>query len=81
MSFTSRTVDGFTGAVGNMLLVNIGQGRITNNPGTSITDVDGSLLIPDEESIEMVYCLLDTEGPYIGTGRRSCVQARSKARF
>lgn len=44
----------------------IGQGRITNNLGTFVTDVDGSLHIPDEESIEMVYDVLDTEGLYLG---------------
>jgi len=48
------------------LNLGIGQGRITNNLGTFVADVDGSLHIPDEESIEMVYDLLDTEGLYIG---------------
>ena len=44
----------------------IGQGRITNNLGTFVKDVDGALNIPDEKSIEMVYDLLDTEGLYLG---------------
>ena len=46
--------------------VGIGQGRITNNLGTFVKDVDGALNIPDEKSIEMVYDLLDTEGLYLG---------------
>lgn len=44
----------------------IGQGRITNNLGTFVEQLDGALSIPDEKSVEMVYDLLDTEGLYIG---------------
>ena len=44
----------------------IGQGRITNNLGTFVKQLDGSVHIPDEKSIEMVYDLLDTEGLYLG---------------
>lgn len=44
----------------------IGQGRITNNLGTFIDKIDGSLNIADEKSIAMVYDLLDSEGLYIG---------------
>ncbi len=44
----------------------IGQGRITHNLGTFVKELDGSLTIPDEKSVAMVYDLLDTEGIYIG---------------
>lgn len=46
--------------------VGIGQGRITNNLGTFVTDLDGSMPIADEKSISMVYEMLDTEGLYLG---------------
>lgn len=48
------------------MLSGIGQGRITNNLGTFVTQLDGALNIPDEKSLAMVYDLLDTEGLYIG---------------
>lgn len=44
----------------------IGQGRITNNLGTFVKNVDGAFTIPDEKSIAMLYELLDTEGLYLG---------------
>ncbi len=44
----------------------IGQGRITNNLGTFIKNVDGAFHIPDAKSIAMVYEMLDTEGLYLG---------------
>lgn len=44
----------------------IGQGRITNNLGTFVQQLDGSLSIADEKSIAMIYDLLDSEGIYIG---------------
>ena len=47
-------------------MAGIGQGRITNNLGTFVKDVDGALSIADEKSIAMVYEMLDTEGLYIG---------------
>ena len=46
--------------------IGIGQGRITDNLGTFVKDVDGALNIADEKSIRMVYELLDSEGLYIG---------------
>lgn len=46
--------------------VGIGQGRITNNLGTFVEKVSGSLSIADEKSIAMIYDLLDTEGLYLG---------------
>lgn len=56
----------------------IGQGRITKNLGTFVADVDGSLHIPDEESIEMVYDVLDTEGIYLGASSALNVVAAYK---
>jgi len=51
---------------GGSITEGIGQGRITDNLGTFIKDVDGALHIADEKSIAMVYDLLDSEGLYIG---------------
>ncbi|KAI0339797.1 cysteine synthase [Trametopsis cervina] len=51
---------------GGSITEGIGQGRITNNLGTFIDKIDGSLNIADEKSIAMVYDLLDSEGLYIG---------------
>ena len=51
---------------GSSITEGIGQGRITNNLGTFISDVDGALKIDDSKSISMVYEMLDTEGLYIG---------------
>lgn len=47
-------------------LTGIGQGRITNNLGTFVKEVDGALHIADAKSLAMVYDLLDTEGLYLG---------------
>ena len=44
----------------------IGQGRITQNLGTFVDNLDGALHIADEKSIAMVYSLLDSEGLYFG---------------
>jgi len=63
---------------GGSITEGIGQGRITNNLGTFVTEVDGSLHIPDEESIEMVYDLLDNEGIYIGASSALNVVAAYK---
>lgn len=49
-----------------MVHAGIGQGRITENLGTFVNNLDGALHIADEKSIAMVYDLLDTEGLYIG---------------
>lgn len=46
--------------------VGIGQGRITDNLGTFIKDIDGAITISDEKSIAMVYDLLHTSGLYLG---------------
>ncbi|ODV82796.1 hypothetical protein CANARDRAFT_204463 [[Candida] arabinofermentans NRRL YB-2248] len=44
----------------------IGQGRITNNVAQDIELADDAVLIPDEESIVMLYRLLHEEGIYVG---------------
>ncbi|KAH8107987.1 cysteine synthase [Cristinia sonorae] len=51
---------------GSSITEGIGQGRITNNLGTFVENLDGALSIADEKSISMVYDLLDTEGLYLG---------------
>jgi cysteine synthase len=47
-------------------LPGIGQGRVTDNLAQDIDLLDGAVHIPDADSIEMIYSLLDTEGIYIG---------------
>ncbi|KAJ3105099.1 Cysteine synthase 1 [Phlyctochytrium planicorne] len=44
----------------------IGQGRITDNMSQDIGIMDGAVFVPDEESITMVYRLLDEEGLFVG---------------
>ncbi|KAH7910575.1 pyridoxal phosphate-dependent enzyme beta subunit [Hygrophoropsis aurantiaca] len=51
---------------GSSITEGIGQGRITDNLGTFVSELSGALHIPDEKSIAMVYELLDTEGLYLG---------------
>ncbi|KZT62040.1 putative cysteine synthase [Calocera cornea HHB12733] len=51
---------------GSSITEGIGQGRVTNNLAPMIAKMDGSLTIPDEKSIEMLYRLLDEEGLYMG---------------
>jgi len=51
---------------GSSITEGIGQGRITNNLGTFVKDLDGSLSIADEKSIAMLFDLLDSEGLYLG---------------
>ncbi|KAI0665945.1 cysteine synthase [Trametes maxima] len=51
---------------GGSITEGIGQGRITNNLGTFVKNIDGALRIPDEKTIAMLYDLLDTEGIYLG---------------
>ncbi|KAH9858970.1 cysteine synthase [Lenzites betulinus] len=51
---------------GGSITEGIGQGRITNNLGTFVKSIDGAFTIPDEQSIAMLYDLLDTEGLYLG---------------
>ncbi|KAI6033124.1 pyridoxal phosphate-dependent enzyme beta subunit [Pisolithus orientalis] len=51
---------------GSSITEGIGQGRVTANLGTFIDGLDGALHVPDEQSIAMLYELLDTEGLYVG---------------
>ncbi|KAI7870337.1 cysteine synthase [Spinellus fusiger] len=51
---------------GSSITEGIGQGRITDNLAPDIEIIDGAVHIPDEESIKMVYRLLDEEGIYVG---------------
>lgn len=51
---------------GGSITEGIGQGRVTDNLANEIKEVDGSMTIPDEKSIEMVYRCLDEEGLYLG---------------
>ena len=47
-------------------MIGIGQGRVTDNLATFVNELSGSLHIPDEKTIAMVYELLDSEGLYVG---------------
>ncbi|KAG0322311.1 hypothetical protein BGZ99_003401 [Dissophora globulifera] len=51
---------------GSSITEGIGQGRVTENLKPDIELIDDALQIPDEESIKMVYRLLDEEGIYVG---------------
>lgn len=51
---------------GGSITEGIGQGRITDNLGTEVANFNGSMTIPDTQSIEMLYRLLDEEGIYVG---------------
>jgi len=51
---------------GSSITEGIGQGRVTKNLGTEISNLSGSMAISDSLSIEMVYRLLDEEGLYMG---------------
>lgn len=51
---------------GGSITEGIGQGRITENLKPDVELLDNSLSIPDEESIKMVYELLDKDGLYVG---------------
>jgi cysteine synthase A len=56
---------------GGSITEGIGQGRVTDNLKPDIDLLDGSLHIPDEKTIEMVYRCLDEEGLYLGAS--SCL--------
>lgn len=59
----------------------IGQGRITGNLQQDIDTVDGAVSIPDGETINMLYTLLDEEGLYLGgTGALNVVAAAQVAK-
>lgn len=66
---------------GSSITEGIGQGRVTDNLAADIGLLDGSLHIPDEESIAMVYRCLDDEGLYLGASSAlNVVAARDVAR-
>ncbi|KAG5363332.1 Cysteine synthase [Yarrowia sp. B02] len=60
-----------TERAGSSITEGIGQGRVTENLAPEIAEVDGSVQIPDQATIEMVYNLLDKEGLYLGAS--SCL--------
>ena len=63
---------------GSSITEGIGQGRVTDNLKPDIDLLDGSLHIPDADSIKMVYRCLDEEGLYLGAS--SCLNvAAAKA--
>lgn len=65
---------------GSSFTEGIGQGRVTDNLKPDIELIDDALRIPDEESIVMVYRLLDEEGLYVGgTGALNVVAAAKLA--
>lgn len=51
---------------GSSFTEGVGQGRITGNVGMDIELVDDAFLVPDEETIVMLYRLIDEEGVYVG---------------
>lgn len=63
---------------GGSITEGIGQGRVTDNLKPDIHKLDGSLHIPDEDSIAMVYDLLHEEGIYVGASSALNVVAAKK---
>lgn len=63
---------------GGSITEGIGQGRITDNMAQDVDIVDGSFHVPDEESICMLYRLLDEEGIYLGASSALNVVAAVK---
>ncbi|KAF9203779.1 hypothetical protein BGZ49_006048 [Haplosporangium sp. Z 27] len=51
---------------GSSITEGIGQGRVTDNLKPDIGLMDDALRIPDEDSLHMIYRLLDEEGIYVG---------------
>ncbi|KAI9253164.1 cysteine synthase [Sporodiniella umbellata] len=51
---------------GSSITEGIGQGRVTDNLGADLDLIDGALHIKDEDTIAMLYRLLDEEGIYLG---------------
>ncbi|KAG8928138.1 Cysteine synthase 1 [Tulasnella sp. 408] len=60
---------------GSSITEGIGQGRVTNNLGPEVNNVHGALQIKDEDTIAMVYRMLDEEGLYIGASSALNVEA------
>ncbi|KAI8867830.1 cysteine synthase [Ramicandelaber brevisporus] len=63
---------------GSSITEGIGQGRVTNNLAPDVDLIDDALHIPDEESIAMLYRLLDEEGIYVGASSALNVVAAVK---
>ncbi|EPQ29247.1 uncharacterized protein PFL1_03002 [Pseudozyma flocculosa PF-1] len=63
---------------GGSITEGIGQGRVTDNLKQEVSVLDDSVHVPDEESIAMVYRLLDEEGIYIGASSALNVVAAKK---
>ncbi|KXN66387.1 pyridoxal phosphate-dependent enzyme, beta subunit, partial [Conidiobolus coronatus NRRL 28638] len=51
---------------GSSITEGIGQGRVTENLKPDVDLVDHAFTVPDEDSIKMVYRLLDDSGIYVG---------------
>ncbi|GAP89607.1 putative cysteine synthase [Rosellinia necatrix] len=67
---------------GGSITEGIGQGRVTDNLAPDLALLDGSLHVPDAESIAMVYRCLDDEGLYLGASSAlNVVAARDVARL
>lgn len=67
---------------GSSFTEGIGQGRVTDNLAGDIELIDDAIQIPDEESIVMLYRLLDEEGLYLGgTGALNVVAATKVAKL
>ncbi|SCU97138.1 LAME_0F18668g1_1 [Lachancea meyersii CBS 8951] len=64
---------------GSSFTEGIGQGRITKNLRQSLDLVDDAIFVPDEESIVMLYRLLDEEGLFLGGTSALNVVAAAKA--
>ncbi|KAK9460351.1 cysteine synthase [Lipomyces oligophaga] len=56
---------------GSSITEGIGQGRVTDNLAQEIPLIDDAMTIPDEQTIKMIYRLLDEEGLYLGAS--SCL--------
>lgn len=59
-------------------MIGIGQGRVTDNLAVIANKIDGAFTVSDEESIAMVYELLDTEGLYLGASSALNVAAAAQ---
>ncbi|KAK2467767.1 hypothetical protein APHAL10511_000062 [Amanita phalloides] len=63
---------------GSSITEGIGQGRVTDNLAVVANEIDGAFTVPDEESIAMVYELLDSEGLYLGASSALNVAAAAQ---
>ncbi|CDO95287.1 unnamed protein product [Kluyveromyces dobzhanskii CBS 2104] len=63
---------------GSSFTEGIGQGRITENMRQSVEITDDAVFVPDEESIVMLFRLLDEEGLFVGSTSGLNVVAAAK---